>query len=482
MDHSFYNSHSTLCSRSSLSSQSSFSKLTTVSSPLTRIESFRVPQKKLNNINIVPEKKSTNEYEFELQLNYENIYETISELYYPVIKNMKSYDNLNYNSIISRIEKLLMKGRSVFDTNKEKGNMFLIQNKHFEIITINLLISVVQMKFNTNINDNNIKEYLYYKVNKCLRKLYKLGMMFILFDNKQKKTECKKNVSFAQLCMKYVTSFLKEKYMKLTKKALFTKIKQITEKMNHSLISITSSFISVLYQNTGTLFIEQNILKQLQNIEKYSLYLSHKIKLSYETILTETKDILLSLKNNLSQIKTPYLPPMNKSKYKFTLVVDLDETLVHFDYDNNKTFVHVRPFTEYFLNKLGDLFEIVIFTAAIEEYAKYIINKIDQKNKIAYKLYRKHTLYKEKENILIKDLTKLGRDLNKICIIDNHKESFSLQPQNGLEILSFYDDENDKELYYLANDLYQMHHAEDSDIIHHLEKIRKEMKKRYTLK
>ena len=47
---------------------------------------------------------------------------------------------------------------------------------------------------------------------------------------------------------------------------------------------------------------------------------------------------------------------------------------------------------------------------------------------------------------------------------------------------SFYDDENDKELYYLANDLYQMHHAEDSDIIHHLEKIRKEMKKRYTLK
>ena len=153
MEHSFYNSHSTLCSRSSLSSQSSFSKLTTVSSPLTRIESFRVPQKKLNNINIVPEKKSTNEYEFELQLNYENIYETISELYYPVIKNMKSYDNLNYNSIISRIEKLLMKGRSVFDTNKEKGNMFLIQNKHFEIITINLLISVVQMKFNTNINE-----------------------------------------------------------------------------------------------------------------------------------------------------------------------------------------------------------------------------------------------------------------------------------------------------------------------------------------
>ena len=45
-----------------------------------------------------------------------------------------------------------------------------------------------------------------------------------------------------------------------------------------------------------------------------------------------------------------------------------------------------------------------------------------------------------------KDLSRLNRDLSKMLIIDNVKDNFQLQPDNGLHIKDFYDDVNDSEL------------------------------------
>ena len=66
-------------------------------------------------------------------------------------------------------------------------------------------------------------------------------------------------------------------------------------------------------------------------------------------------------------------------------------------------------------------------------------------------MYRQHT-YKE-GNTHIKDLSKLGRDLSRIIIIDNIEENYKLQKDNGLNIQSFYGDEEDNELLEILFDL-----------------------------
>jgi CTD small phosphatase-like protein 2 len=40
---------------------------------------------------------------------------------------------------------------------------------------------------------------------------------------------------------------------------------------------------------------------------------------------------------------------------------------------------------------MGKYYEIIIFTAAQQDYADFILNIIDSKNNIKHRLYRQHT-------------------------------------------------------------------------------------------
>ena len=86
---------------------------------------------------------------------------------------------------------------------------------------------------------------------------------------------------------------------------------------------------------------------------------------------------------------------------------------------------------------------------------------------------------KSGKEFYIKDLSKIGRSLLKVCLIDNNKDSFLLQPENGLEISSYYGDDNDKELYFLQKDLMEIYHKDENDIRKVLVDIRTNMKRRY---
>lgn len=61
------------------------------------------------------------------------------------------------------------------------------------------------------------------------------------------------------------------------------------------------------------------------------------------------------------------LPPIDK-KFKYTIVLDLDETLIHFRGKNSREgqFV-VRPFARDFILNFGKMYELVVFTAAVKE-------------------------------------------------------------------------------------------------------------------
>lgn len=117
----------------------------------------------------------------------------------------------------------------------------------------------------------------------------------------------------------------------------------------------------------------------------------------------------------------PYLPASQKELF---LVLDLDETLIHYDYTSEV--FHVRPLTEEFLKKCSKLYEIIIFTAAVQEYADEILEEIDPDHCISYKLYRNHLTYID--NSPVKDLSMLGRPLNKTLLVDNLAVNFRLQP------------------------------------------------------
>ena len=55
------------------------------------------------------------------------------------------------------------------------------------------------------------------------------------------------------------------------------------------------------------------------------------------------------------------------------------------------------------------------------------------------------------DNDFVKDLSKIGRNIDKIIIVDNIAQNYRLQKENGINIKSFYgDDPNDRILYQLG--------------------------------
>jgi len=158
-------------------------------------------------------------------------------------------------------------------------------------------------------------------------------------------------------------------------------------------------------------------------------------------------------KNNFNNnIPIPYL--QNISNKKYTLVLDLDETLIHFKAhlnDDNSGILQFRPYISEFLSNINNYYELIVFTAATQDYADPIINAIEQKGtKFAYRLYRMHTTIRG--NDFVKDLSKLGRDLSRIIIVDNMEQNYKLQPYNGITIRPFWGkDTNDMALYDLLH-------------------------------
>jgi Dullard-like phosphatase family protein len=160
------------------------------------------------------------------------------------------------------------------------------------------------------------------------------------------------------------------------------------------------------------------------------------------------------------------LPPKTNDKIdKKTLVLDLDETLLHsqrnpfsssqsdivlkLELESDPYDIHVliRPGAKEFIRKMNKFFEIVIFTASVSKYALPLINLIDDKNLCLHKLYREHCSLVNTS--FIKDLKKLGRDLKDIIIIDNTPLAYSLNKENGIPIVSWFEDKRDRELYNL---------------------------------
>ncbi|CAG9803801.1 unnamed protein product [Chironomus riparius] len=158
------------------------------------------------------------------------------------------------------------------------------------------------------------------------------------------------------------------------------------------------------------------------------------------------------------------LPPVRHSDmHKKCMVIDLDETLVHssfkpipnadfivpveIDGTIHQVYVLKRPYVDEFLKKMGELYECVLFTASLAKYADPVADLLDQWNVFRARLFRESCVYHGGN--YVKDLNKLGRDLQKIVIVDNSPASYIFHPENAVPVKSWFDDISDTELLEL---------------------------------
>ena len=175
----------------------------------------------------------------------------------------------------------------------------------------------------------------------------------------------------------------------------------------------------------------------------------------------------------------PYLNklPIEQENSTYTLVLDLDETLVHFFYTPSGGTFLIRPYCMKFLEEMAEKFEIVIFTAALKNYADSILDLLDPYKKIIkYRLYRQHVTLSG--ITFCKDLSKIGRDLGKTIIVDNLEDNFKLQPNNGIHIWTWLDDMKDTQLDDLGKILKDLISQNPSDIRPIIKKFKEDINKK----
>jgi CTD nuclear envelope phosphatase 1 len=135
-----------------------------------------------------------------------------------------------------------------------------------------------------------------------------------------------------------------------------------------------------------------------------------------------------------------------------TLVLDLDETLIHSLAKGGRMstghmvevklaspaaynglslgpqhpilyYVHKRPYCDEFLKKVSRWFNLVVFTASVQEYADPVIDWLEQERKFfSARYYRQHCTFRN--GAYIKDLSSVEPDLSKVMILDNSPLSY----------------------------------------------------------
>jgi len=251
------------------------------------------------------------------------------------------------------------------------------------------------------------------------------------------------------LSSKWVEQLIEITSSQVTKKKLY--IYELDQNLQ-SLNKLISILISNL--NTSHQILNPKIEEIYKNFIKYDSNTINKIFMS-NILQIDNKggSLLFSLKKFNNPIINDFFIKKKPLK-QITLVLDLDETLMSFVYtSNNKKegISRLRPFLYNFLNLVKEYYEIITFTAATQRYADPILDAIEiKKGKyFNYRLYRNHCSIIN--NSFVKDISLIGRDLNKMIIVDNMQQNFKLQKENGILISSFWgEDSNDKALLQLG--------------------------------
>lgn len=155
-----------------------------------------------------------------------------------------------------------------------------------------------------------------------------------------------------------------------------------------------------------------------------------------------------------------------------TLILDLDETLIHSHHDGVlrqtvkpgtppdfvlkvvidrhpvRFFVHKRPHVDYFLDVVSQWYELVVFTASMEIYGAAVADKLDgNRGILKRRYYRQHC--KLDHGSYTKDLSAIDNNLSRVFILDNSPGAYRSYPDNALPITSWFSNPTDTALLNL---------------------------------
>ncbi|KAI5784568.1 NLI interacting factor-like phosphatase-domain-containing protein [Geopyxis carbonaria] len=161
-----------------------------------------------------------------------------------------------------------------------------------------------------------------------------------------------------------------------------------------------------------------------------------------------------------------------------TLILDLDETLIHSLAKGGRMtsghmvevkldqqhailyYVHKRPYCDEFLRKVCRWYNLVIFTASVQEYADPVIDWLEQDRKyFKGRYYRQHCT--NRNGAFIKDIAAVEPDLSKVIIIDNSPTSYMFHEDNAIPIEGWINDPTDIDLLHLIPLLQALQYAVD---------------------
>lgn len=338
------------------------------------------------------------------------------------------------------LQKSLMQAPGRVDSEYVKSYIVSI-NKETEDLMLQVL-SYIHIVFIFRAEIFLDRATVYYQNHKMFRKLQLL----------LSKRKSKFNVSSARR-ENYEDHIIKiNRYLDLCEQALQELFKlnpsfgQISQFLVDSLVTISKRTGELKVDDFNRVFKEAKIQFDGKGISEFCPEL-----LLHDSVVVFESDL------GESRPAAPFVREPPKDGKKLTLILDLDETLIHYPEEHLKDLetkvniehVKVRPHAVEFLQQMALYFELGIFTAASQNYADPIIDLIDPYRLVSHRLYRQHlTLHNGK---LIKDLSKIGRDLSKLIMLDNLPENYILQPENGVYVKSWLGDQNDKCLLLLMS-------------------------------
>ncbi|XP_050755779.1 carboxy-terminal domain RNA polymerase II polypeptide A small phosphatase 1 isoform X5 [Gymnogyps californianus] len=142
--------------------------------------------------------------------------------------------------------------------------------------------------------------------------------------------------------------------------------------------------------------------------------------------------------------------PVNNAD--FIIPVEIDGIM-------HQVYVLKRPHVDEFLQRMGELFECVLFTASLAKYADPVADLLDKWGAFRARLFRESCVFHRGN--YVKDLSRLGRDLRRIIIVDNSPASYIFHPDNAVPVASWFDNMADTELLDLLPFFERLSKVED---------------------